>query len=113
MYGVAHRPQGEVLTGRGGDQRGRCVDEPLLDAFTAGGVVDDWGRTFTGRDEIRAWSNREFIGARGTLAIEVVETTDETITVVGDWHSTFANGRSKFVFETDGDKLTRMTIREG
>lgn len=91
----------------------RHDEAAFLDAFTAGGVVDDWGRTFTGRDEIRAWSNREFIGAPGTLAIEVVETTDETITVVGDWHSTFANGRSKFVFETDGDKLTRMTIREG
>lgn len=85
----------------------------FLDAFTTDGTVDDWGREFTGRDAIKAWSDKEFIGSRGTLAVEDVDDTGDTVTVIGDWRSNHANGRSKFVFETDGDKLTKMTIREG
>ncbi|GGR51316.1 ketosteroid isomerase-like protein [Nocardioides luteus] len=89
-------------------------DEPaFLDAFTEGGAVDDWGRVFTGRDQIKAWSDNEFIGANGTLTVEEVRTENGTITVVGDWRSTHANGRSKFDFDVEGDKITRMTIREG
>ena len=89
-------------------------DEPaFLDAFADGGVVDDWGRIFTGRSEIKAWSDNEFIGANGTLAVEEVQAADGAVTVVGDWRSTHANGRSKFVFDIVGDLLTRMTIREG
>ena len=36
--------------------------EAFLACFTRDGVVDDWGREFRGADEIRAWSDREFIG---------------------------------------------------
>ncbi|GGC69085.1 nuclear transport factor 2 family protein [Hoyosella rhizosphaerae] len=88
-------------------------EDAFLGAFTPSGAVDDWGRIFTGREEIKAWSDKEFIGARGTLAVEEVDTTGGTITVIGDWRSNHANGRSKFIFETEGDKLAKMTIREG
>ena len=88
-------------------------DEAFLAAFTADGAVDDWGRVFTGRDEIKAWSDKEFIGSTGTLTVEEVSVDGESVTVVGDWRSTHANGRSRFVFDVDGDKLARMTIREG
>ena len=92
----------------------RHDDEGFLDAFAAGAVVDDWGRTFTGRDEIKAWSDREFIGSQGVLTVEEVSIQDDShVTVVGDWRSTHANGRSRFAFEVAGDRLTRMTIREG
>lgn len=89
-------------------------DEPaFLDAFTESGAVDDWGRVFTGREQIKGWSDNEFIGAHGTLAVEEVQAAGATVTVIGDWRSTHANGRSKFVFDIDGDRLTKMTIREG
>ncbi|HEY2479421.1 MAG TPA: nuclear transport factor 2 family protein [Solirubrobacterales bacterium] len=55
--------------------------DAFLDCFTRDGVVDDWGREFRGRDEIRAWSDREF------------------------------NGPSHFKFQIEGDKVTRMAIR--
>ena len=42
----------------------------FLNAFTDNGSVDDWGRVFTGREQIKAWSDKEFIGARGTLDVE-------------------------------------------
>ncbi|MDS2173020.1 MULTISPECIES: nuclear transport factor 2 family protein [unclassified Nesterenkonia] len=88
-------------------------EQAFLDAFTAQGSVDDWGRDFTGRDQIKSWSDTEFIGSRGTLEVEEVDVADDTITVIGDWRSNHANGRSKFVFAIDGDKIVKMTIREG
>lgn len=88
-------------------------EEAFLDAFTGTGAVDDWGRTFTGREQIKAWSDKEFIGSHGTLTVEDVNHTGDTVTVIGDWRSNHANGRSKFIFETDGEKLAKMTIREG
>ena len=88
-------------------------EQAFLDAFTPDGTVDDWGRTFTGREQIKTWSDKEFIGSRGTLAVEEVDVAGDTITVIGDWRSNHANGRSKFVFDVAGDKLAKMTIREG
>lgn len=87
--------------------------DAFLDAFTADGEVDDWGRSFVGRDAIEGWSDKEFIGSQGVLTVEEVDTSGDAVTVVGDWRSNHANGRSRFVFEVDGDKLTKMTIREG
>lgn len=85
----------------------------FLDAFTPDGAVDDWGRTFTGRQAIKGWSDKEFIGARGTLAPENVTVEGDTVTVVGDWRSDHANGLSRFTFDVVGDKIATMTIREG
>lgn len=88
-------------------------EQAFLEAFTTDGAVDDWGRIFTGRDAIKKWSDKEFIGSRGVLSVEEVEVSSSTVTVVGDWRSNHANGRSEFTFDIDGDRLTKMTIREG
>ena len=95
------------------DAVNRHDETAFLDAFTAEGTVDDWGRVFTGREQIKTWSDREFIGATGTLTPEEVTTEGDSTTIVGDWRSSHANGRSSFAFEVDGDLITRMTIREG
>ncbi|GAB3354059.1 nuclear transport factor 2 family protein [Amycolatopsis echigonensis] len=95
------------------DAVNRHDDAAFLDAFTENGVVDDWGRSFSGRQKIKEWSDVEFIGSRGILTPEEVTASGDTVTVVGDWRSNHANGRSKFVFEVDGDRLAKMTIREG
>ncbi|MFB9930456.1 nuclear transport factor 2 family protein [Amycolatopsis halotolerans] len=95
------------------DAVNRHDDAAFLDAFTETGVVDDWGRSFTGRTEIKGWSDVEFIGSRGVLTPEEVTVAGDVVTVVGDWRSNHANGRSKFVFDVDGDRLAKMTIREG
>ena len=87
--------------------------EGFLNAFTSSGVVDDWGREYTGREAIKAWSDKEFIGATGVLTPEAVSTEAGRVTVIGDWASTYANGRSSFAFDLDGERIARMTIREG
>ncbi|GAA4680781.1 nuclear transport factor 2 family protein [Gordonia humi] len=89
------------------DERG------FLDSFADSGFVDDWGRVFTGRAEIKAWSDKEFIGANGTMTVTEASVDGDTVTVIADWRSTHANGLSKFVFVVDGDELASMTIREG
>lgn len=88
-------------------------EQAFLDAFVPDGEVDDWGRSFVGRDQISAWSAKEFIGSQGTLAVEETSVDGDSITVVGDWRSQHANGRSKFVFDVVGDKIEKMTISEG
>lgn len=91
----------------------RHDESAFLDAFTDDGAVDDRGRTFTGRQQIKGWSDKEFIGSEGTLSPEEVSTDGEDLVVIGDWRSNYANGRSRFTFQVAGDKLTKMTIREG
>ena len=79
-------------------------------AFSTDGVVDDWGRTFHGADEIARWSDKEFIGSRGTLRPDEVTVDAGTVVVTGDWRSTWANGRSRFEFAVHRGRIERMTI---
>ena len=43
--------------------------------------------------------------------MEEVEIDDAGVTVIGDWRSQHANGRSRFTFLPDGDAIAMMTIR--
>lgn len=101
------------------DAVNRHDEAAFLDAFGDDGFVDDWGRIFAGREAIKRWSDKEFIGATGTLTPIQVSTEDTAdavvtvVTVVGDWASTHANGLSRFEFSVSGDRIDSMTIREG
>ena len=85
--------------------------EAFLDRFATDGVVDDWGREFRGREEIRGWSDKEFIGVRVSLEVtEVVQQDDETVITAQVGGDGF-NGPSHFSFRVAGDRVARMTIR--
>jgi ketosteroid isomerase-like protein len=88
-------------------------EQRFLDAFTDDGVVNDWGREFAGRKAIKAWSDDEFIGANGTMAVTGIEERDGEIRVTADWRSTHANGLSLFAFTVRGDKIAQMRITAG
>jgi hypothetical protein len=84
--------------------------DAFLDLFAPRGFVDDWGRVFTGRDEIRSWSDAEFVGVDVTLEI-VSATTEGTRTAVSaNVGGNGFNGPSTFTFEVTGDSLQSMTI---
>ncbi|MBM7365762.1 nuclear transport factor 2 family protein [Gordonia hydrophobica] len=83
----------------------------VLNAFTADGFVDDWGRIFTGRDAIKAWSDKEFIGANGTMTVTDVRSDGGDVVVIADWRSSWANGLSSFTFRPAGDQIAAMIIR--
>ena len=85
--------------------------EAFLGAFGAGGVVDDWGREFVGRDAIRQWSDAEFIGKQVTLAVTGVENDGARTVVTAQVGGDGFNGPSHFSFDVDGATVARMTIR--
>jgi hypothetical protein len=86
--------------------------EGFLAALAPGAVVDDWGREFRGPDAIRGWSDHEFIGVDVTLEVTDVATSDGATVVSAVVGGSGFNGPSRFAFELEGDRVTRMTIRE-
>jgi hypothetical protein len=84
----------------------------FLAAFTADGVVDDWGREFRGASEIASWSAAEFIGVAVELTIEGVERDGDGTVVTAQVGGNGFNGPSHFAFETAGELVSRMTIRQ-
>ena len=77
--------------------------EAFLSMFVEGGVVDDWGRELVGRDAIRGWSDREFIGKHVSLAIRGIEQDGQAVVVTADVGGDGFNGPSHFTFVVDGD----------
>ncbi|MEO9327144.1 nuclear transport factor 2 family protein [Gordonia aurantiaca] len=86
--------------------------DAFLDAFAVNGRVDDWGRVFRGRDEIRRWSDAELIGKRATLAPLGAVGDSESVTLTATVGGDGFNGPSTFTFAIEGDLVTGMTIRE-
>lgn len=83
----------------------------FVDSFTADGAVDDWGRTFGGRDAIAGWSDAEFIGKQVTLEVTSAEQTGDVSTVIAQVGGNGFNGPSTFAFTVSGELLSLMTIR--
>lgn len=84
----------------------------FLACFGTNGVVDDWGREFHGADEIRGWSDREFIGVHVSLEVTDIEVDDGATVVTATVGGDGFNGPSHFKFELEENRLARMTIRE-
>ena len=84
--------------------------EAFLALFTSDGSVDDNGRTFTGRDEIQSWSDREFIGANAQVEVEREEASTESVTADVRVNSDGFNGLSHLSFELEGDKVRAVRI---
>lgn len=84
----------------------------FLDQFTPDGWVDDNGRRFTGHDQIRRWSDQEFIGAGGQMHVTATRPTAAGADVDVTFTSTGFNGYSLFSFQiaADGDHLAAMSI---
>ena len=84
--------------------------EGFLDTFAPDGSVNDWGRVFTGRDEIKAWSDAEFIGVEVTLDVTAEITTGEYSTITATVGGGGFNGQSHFSFTVADDLVQEMTI---
>ena len=84
----------------------------FLACFTPDGVVDDWGRTFTGAAAITEWSDREFIGVSVALDITAITTAGDETTVRAEVGGDGYNGPSHFTFTVRDGLVARMTIRQ-
>jgi len=85
--------------------------EAFLDCFSEDAVVGDWGWEYQGRDEIRAWSDREFIGRKVSLEVTAVLERNGRTVIAAKVGGEGFNGPSRFKFQIEGDKVTRMTVR--
>jgi hypothetical protein len=93
------------------DAANRHDTDAFLGCFTPDGVVDDWGREFSGREAIAGWSDAEFIGVDVSLAVEDVASDGDETTVTAQVGGRGFNGPSHFTFRVAGDRVARMTIR--
>jgi hypothetical protein len=84
----------------------------FLAAFTDDGVVDDWGREFTGPEGIRGWSDSEFIGVAVNLSVKQVDSTEGEATVLAQVGGNGYTGPSQFSFTLRDGLVSRMTIRQ-
>jgi hypothetical protein len=84
--------------------------DAFLSEFVSDGWIDDNGRRFVGRDEMRAWSDRELIGANSRFAVTGSEPTDRGVGVDIEVASDGFSGYSRFAFEVEGGALRSMTI---
>lgn len=84
--------------------------DAFLDAFTENGAVDDWGRVFRGRDAIRGWSDKEFIGVQASLEVTAVDTVGSEVTVTARVGGNGFNGPSHFAFTLEAGRIALMRI---
>jgi hypothetical protein len=93
------------------DATNRGDSEAFLNAFAADGVVDDWGRTFTGRDEIAGWNDRENIGVNSHIDVTGVEREGDAVKVGVAVSGEGYNGGGAFTFTLAPDgRIARMVI---
>jgi hypothetical protein len=85
-------------------------NEAFLDAFSEDGVIDDWGRTFTGRAEIAGWNDRENIGVHSHIEATNVERRGDEIVVGVRVTGEGYNGGGAMTFTLAGDRIARMVI---
>jgi hypothetical protein len=92
------------------DATNRGDVDAFLDAFADDAVLDDWGRTFTGRAEIAGWNERENIGVNSHIEATGVQREGDRVrvgvAVSGDGY----NGGGAMTFTLAGDKIARMVI---
>lgn len=84
----------------------------FLGTFTSDGSVDDWGRVFRGAAEITGWSDNEYIGKNVSLDVTSVSADGADVVVIATVGGDGFNGPSTFTYTVDGDRVSRMMIRE-
>jgi hypothetical protein len=92
------------------DATNRGDSEDFLAAFADDAVLDDWGRTFTGHDEIAGWNARENIGVNSHIAVTGVERSGNEVCVGVSVSGDGYNGGGAFTFVLAGDRIARMVI---
>jgi hypothetical protein len=83
----------------------------FLDSFTEDGVVDDWGRVFSGRARIAEWDAGENIGVHSRIEATSVRRDGDTVEfgvrVTGGGY----NGGGTFTAHLRDGKVDRLLIR--
>jgi hypothetical protein len=92
------------------DATNREDDAGFLDAFADDAVLDDWGRTFTGREAIAGWNDRENIGVHSRIEVTSIDRDGDEVRVGVSVSGEGYNGGGAFTFVLAGDRIARMVI---
>ena len=84
--------------------------EAAFSLFAPDAEINDWGRRFTTASAMRAWSDREFIGAKGRLSVTKVIGDGDRFVVDAGWKSKVYSGDSRFVFTLRHGAIREMRI---
>ncbi|MFF4346193.1 hypothetical protein [Streptomyces sp. NPDC001530] len=83
----------------------------LLDILSEDASLDDWGRRYTGREQIEAWLEKEIVD-KG-IAVTVMKTEaigpDTVLTVLV--HDGASTTSSHVAIKVTGEKISDLTIR--
>jgi ketosteroid isomerase-like protein len=81
--------------------------------FDDDAVVNDWGSVYKGKAAIKGWSDREMIGAKGTLTVtRMISDQDGVISFDTDWKSSFFSGAGRFTVTVKDGKIAELRISE-
>lgn len=83
----------------------------FLDTFAEDAVVDDFGRRFTGKTQIAAWSDRENIGTHNRIEVTGVSQDGDDIILSIQVSGNGYNGGGTFAIHSRDGMIRRMTIR--
>ena len=82
----------------------------FVESFAEDAVLVDWGRTFTGHEEIAGWNARENIGVNSHIEVTGVERSGDSIRVGVSVSGDGYNGGGAFTFVLAGGRIARMVI---
>lgn len=94
------------------DATNRADTDAFLSAFTPDAVLNDWGRVFTGREEIASWNTTDNIGKQSHFDVVSVEggpdagTVTVTLAVSGNGY----NGTGPLRFRLRDGLIDRVDI---
>jgi hypothetical protein len=86
--------------------------DAVVAAFTDDGAIEDWGRTFTGHDGVRRWTEGESIGVQQSFEVTSFRVEGRTVVVMVEVAGNGFTGPSTFTFELadDDERIRRMVI---
>jgi len=87
----------------------------FLDLFHEAGTVDDGGSVYRGRQQIKAWSDRELIGAKAHFQVRSSGHQGDTVSMLVDVGGDGFNGPSQLRFTLRAGRILemKMTAQEG
>lgn len=87
--------------------------QAFVAAFTADGVVNDWGRVLNGADGVASWADTDAIGQNASIQITNATTAGNVTEIQFEWRSNRFNGSSHaYVTVADG-KVSEFRIPSG
>ena len=84
----------------------------FLDLFHEAGTVDDCGSLYRGRQQIKAWSDRELIGAKAHFRMRSSGHHGDTVSILVDVGGDGFNGPSQLRFMLRAGRILELTITD-